>query len=251
MLQDDDGTSSDAFDLRGTDYAAIGPEHAWLRAIGRADTLTPPTRTRSRHSSCSAARRDLRRSSRRTPWRSHGAWRGPGPDDVLLVNLSGRGDKDVQTVEKCLAADRHVRTAAPRQRPGLVTYRRPGIRRVAIGRNPQGRSIARAPTSSRWGFRSPTRWLMVPSFNAPRSARSRPAEPEDVAQDHRRRPAARPAPIVVFSYANPLLRLGTRELARQAASAGWTACWPSICPSKRPVNFARPWRPRELIRSSP
>jgi tryptophan synthase beta subunit len=25
-----------------------------------------------------------------------------GPDGILLVNLSGRGDKDVQTVEKCL-----------------------------------------------------------------------------------------------------------------------------------------------------
>jgi tryptophan synthase beta subunit len=24
------------------------------------------------------------------------------PDDVLMINLSGRGDKDVQTVEKCL-----------------------------------------------------------------------------------------------------------------------------------------------------
>jgi tryptophan synthase beta chain len=24
------------------------------------------------------------------------------PDDVMVVNLSGRGDKDVQTVEKCL-----------------------------------------------------------------------------------------------------------------------------------------------------
>jgi tryptophan synthase beta chain len=27
-----------------------------------------------------------------------------GPSAILLVNLSGRGDKDVQTVEKCLRA---------------------------------------------------------------------------------------------------------------------------------------------------
>ncbi len=53
-----------------------------------------------------------------------------GRDDVLLVNLSGRGDKDVQTVEQQAAGRRRVSriegalpdAARGRTRTGLVTY---------------------------------------------------------------------------------------------------------------------------------
>ena len=88
----------------GLDYAAIGPEHAWLQQQGRTeyayatdaealDTFQRVARLEgilpaleSAHGVAHALRvaRDL------------------GPEAIVLVNLSGRGDKDLQTVEKAL-----------------------------------------------------------------------------------------------------------------------------------------------------
>jgi tryptophan synthase beta chain len=107
ILQDDDGNIELTHSISaGLDYAAVGPEHAWLRALGRAEygyitdadaleafqTLAKlegilPA-LESAHAIAYARRVALEL----------------GPEGVLLVNLSGRGDKDVQTVEKCLRA---------------------------------------------------------------------------------------------------------------------------------------------------
>ncbi len=107
ILQDDDGNIELTHSISaGLDYAAVGPEHAWLRALGRAEygyitdgealeafqTLAKlegilPA-LESAHAIAYARRVAVEL----------------GPDGVLLVNLSGRGDKDVQTVEKCLRA---------------------------------------------------------------------------------------------------------------------------------------------------
>ena len=54
-----------------------------------------------RSSCCARPRASSRRSSRPTPWRA--PWRSGtelGPDALLLVNLSGRGDKDVHTAAR-------------------------------------------------------------------------------------------------------------------------------------------------------
>jgi tryptophan synthase beta chain len=106
VLQDEDGNIELTHSISaGLDYAAVGPEHAWLRALGRAeyayvtdDEALDAFQTlaklegilpalESAHAIAYAQRlaRDL------------------GPEAILLVNLSGRGDKDVQTVEKHVA----------------------------------------------------------------------------------------------------------------------------------------------------
>ena len=88
----------------GLDYAAVGPEHAWLHDTGRADY---------QHISDDEALdgfQTLARTEGILPAleSSHAiayvmkVARSFGKDAVLLVNLSGRGDKDVQTVEKRL-----------------------------------------------------------------------------------------------------------------------------------------------------
>jgi tryptophan synthase beta chain len=89
----------------GLDYAAVGPEHAWLRDRGR---------TEYSHASDADALEAFQalarlegilpalESSHAVAWvRRHAG--ELGRDRIVLVNLSGRGDKDLQTVASRLA----------------------------------------------------------------------------------------------------------------------------------------------------
>ena len=107
VLQDEHGNIESTHSISaGLDYAAIGPEHAWLRAIGRAEYA------HASDADALAAFQLLGRLEGILPAleSAHAiafARRVAtelSPDDVLLVNLSGRGDKDVNTVEQCLRA---------------------------------------------------------------------------------------------------------------------------------------------------
>ena len=77
----------------------VGPEHAYLHDTGRA-TYEPVTDAEAMAAFRALARTEgiSRRSSRRTrsPARMRLA-RELGPDATILINLSGRGDKDVET----------------------------------------------------------------------------------------------------------------------------------------------------------
>jgi len=88
----------------GLDYAAVGPEHAWLQATGRAEYAY------ATDDEALAAFQELARLEGILPAleSSHAiahvltAAKRFGKDAVLLVNLSGRGDKDVTSVEQIL-----------------------------------------------------------------------------------------------------------------------------------------------------
>jgi tryptophan synthase beta chain len=105
VLQDDDGNIELTHSISaGLDYAAVGPEHAWLRALGRAEYAYVTDEE------ALAAFQTLAKlegilpaleSAHAIAYAQRLA-RELGPSAVLLVNLSGRGDKDVQTVEKTL-----------------------------------------------------------------------------------------------------------------------------------------------------
>jgi tryptophan synthase beta chain len=100
LLQNEDGQTMESHSISaGLDYPGVGPEHAWLADIGRAEYLPASDREamdafrllsqtegiipaiESAHALAGALRlgREL------------------GPDSVILVNLSGRGDKDMET----------------------------------------------------------------------------------------------------------------------------------------------------------
>jgi tryptophan synthase beta chain len=86
----------------GLDYAAVGPEHAWLHQQGRTEYAY------ATDSDALDAFGRLARLEGILPAleSAHGVAhatvlsRQLGPDAVILVNLSGRGDKDLATVEK-------------------------------------------------------------------------------------------------------------------------------------------------------
>jgi tryptophan synthase beta chain len=105
VLQDDDGNIEPTHSISaGLDYAAVGPEHAWLREIGRAE-YAYVTDDEALDAFQSLARLEgilpaLESAHAIAYARKLAKELGPGAD--ILVNLSGRGDKDVQTVEKML-----------------------------------------------------------------------------------------------------------------------------------------------------
>jgi tryptophan synthase beta chain len=103
MLQDADGQTMESHSISaGLDYPGVGPEHSWLKDLGRA-TYRPVT-----DDSAMEALRLLSRTEGIIPAieSSHGLagalelGRELGPDAVILVNLSGRGDKDMETAGK-------------------------------------------------------------------------------------------------------------------------------------------------------
>jgi tryptophan synthase beta chain len=101
LLQDDDGNVTATHSVSaGLDYAAVGPEHAWLQSTGRAEYAWADDRA------ALAAFESLARLEGIVPALesahavAHVAALGRelGPDGIIVVNLSGRGDKDVQSV---------------------------------------------------------------------------------------------------------------------------------------------------------
>jgi tryptophan synthase beta chain len=105
VLQDEDGNIDLTHSISaGLDYAAVGPEHAWLRALGRAEYVHV-TDDEALDAFQSLARLEgilpALESAHAIAYAQQLA-KTMRPSDIVLVNLSGRGDKDVQTVEKAL-----------------------------------------------------------------------------------------------------------------------------------------------------
>ena len=101
LLDDQAGQISHTHSVSaGLDYPGVGPEHAWLKDIGRAEyvSVTDDEALEAFH--------QLTRLEGIMPAleSSHALAYGfklastMHPDQTVLVNLSGRGDKDVQTV---------------------------------------------------------------------------------------------------------------------------------------------------------
>jgi tryptophan synthase beta chain len=105
VLQDEAGNIEPTHSISaGLDYAAVGPEHAWLRDIGRAEYAWA-----SDAQALDAFERLARLEGILPALESAHAVahalrlaEALGPDGVILVNLSGRGDKDVDTVQRTL-----------------------------------------------------------------------------------------------------------------------------------------------------
>jgi tryptophan synthase beta chain len=107
ILQDEDGNIEPTHSISaGLDYAAVGPEHAWLRGIGRAEYAYVTDDEALRAFQTLAELEGIIPALESAHAIAYTQKLAPelGPSAVLLVNLSGRGDKDVQSVEKALAA---------------------------------------------------------------------------------------------------------------------------------------------------
>ena len=109
LLQSEDGQISRTHSLApGLDYPGVGPEHAHLRDTGRASYVT------ATDAEALEALRTLARLEGIIPAIesahavAHTLRLAPGlaTDDVILINLSGRGDKDMQVVGTASGTER-------------------------------------------------------------------------------------------------------------------------------------------------
>lgn len=101
LMQDADGQIIETHSISaGLDYPGVGPEHAWLKDSGRAEyaTVTDAEALAAFHTLCRMegiipaleSSHALAYAQQIAPTMNR--------DQVLLVNLSGRGDKDINTV---------------------------------------------------------------------------------------------------------------------------------------------------------
>jgi len=101
LLQDDNGQIIETHSISaGLDYPGVGPEHAWLKDSGRAEyvAVNDDEALEAFHRLCRLegiipaleSSHALAYAAKMAPRMSK--------DQILLVNLSGRGDKDMQTV---------------------------------------------------------------------------------------------------------------------------------------------------------
>ena len=105
LLQDEDGQITEAHSISaGLDYPGIGPEHSWLKEIGRVeyDSITDVEALEAFKALCRlegiipalepshAIAAVIKRASTMAK------------DKIIIVNLCGRGDKDIFTVADAL-----------------------------------------------------------------------------------------------------------------------------------------------------
>jgi tryptophan synthase beta chain len=103
ILQDDDGNIELTHSISaGLDYAAVGPEHAWLRALGRAEYAHASDADALKAFQTLARLEGILPALESAHAIAHAMTlaRELGPSAIILVNLSGRGDKDVHTVQR-------------------------------------------------------------------------------------------------------------------------------------------------------
>lgn len=103
MLQDEDGQTIESHSISaGLDYPGVGPEHSWLNDIGRAH-YRPITDAEAMDALRLLARTEGIIPAIETAHGLAGALqlgKELGPDAIILVNNSGRGDKDMETAAK-------------------------------------------------------------------------------------------------------------------------------------------------------
>ena len=105
LLQDDDGQIAEAHSISaGLDYPGIGPEHSWLHDTGRVNYVSiTDTEALEAFQLCAKLEgiipalepaHALAQVAKLAP--------GQNSDHILLMNLCGRGDKDIFTVADAL-----------------------------------------------------------------------------------------------------------------------------------------------------
>jgi tryptophan synthase beta chain len=120
VLQDEDGQTIESHSISaGLDSPGVGPEHAWLAESGRA-RYEPVTDAEAMEAFSLLCRTEGIIPAIESAHALAGvlrAGRELGPDGLILVNLSGRGDKDVDTAARwfgLVSADDLVASEAER-----------------------------------------------------------------------------------------------------------------------------------------
>ncbi|ROT98196.1 tryptophan synthase subunit beta [Marinobacter sp. R17] len=105
LLQDEDGQITDAHSISaGLDYPGIGPEHAWLHEQGRVDYVSITDQEAMEAFQLCCRQEGIIPALETAHALAEVARRAPTlpKDHLMVVNLSGRGDKDMASVAEYL-----------------------------------------------------------------------------------------------------------------------------------------------------
>ncbi|MGR3712983.1 MAG: tryptophan synthase subunit beta [Shimia sp.] len=108
LLQDDDGQILEGYSISaGLDYPGIGPEHSWLNDTGRAQYVSITDKEALEAFQFSCAQEGIIPALEPSHALAHVMKIAPTlpKDHILVMNMCGRGDKDVQTVARYLGFD--------------------------------------------------------------------------------------------------------------------------------------------------
>jgi tryptophan synthase beta chain len=108
ILQDENGQITETHSVSaGLDYPGVGPEHAWLKDSGRAEYvgITDKEALEAFHYLCRTEGIIPALESSHAVAYAMKLARTMKPDQIILVNLSGRGDKDIGTVADLAGVD--------------------------------------------------------------------------------------------------------------------------------------------------
>ena len=105
-MQTEDGQIEESYSVSaGLDFPSVGPEHAYLQSVGRADYVSV-TDNEALAAFVELSRREgilpALESSHALAYALKLARANPEKEQKLIVNLSGRGDKDIFTVSRIL-----------------------------------------------------------------------------------------------------------------------------------------------------
>jgi tryptophan synthase beta chain len=112
LLQDENGQITETHSISaGLDYPGVGPEHAYLKDIGRAEyvAITDDEALAAFHHLCRTEGIIPALESSHAFAYAVKLAKTMRPDQSILVNLSGRGDKDIGTVADLSGADFYCR----------------------------------------------------------------------------------------------------------------------------------------------
>ncbi|WP_137702901.1 tryptophan synthase subunit beta [Marimonas lutisalis] len=108
LLQDDDGQILEGFSISaGLDYPGIGPEHSWLHETGRAQYVSITDKEALEAFQLSCSTEGIIPALEPSHALAHVMKIAPNlpRDHIIVMNMCGRGDKDIFTVAKHLGFD--------------------------------------------------------------------------------------------------------------------------------------------------
>ena len=108
VLQNQDGQIAATHSISaGLDYPAVGPEHAYLRDLGRAEYTYADDKQALDAFQQLAHYEGILAALESSHAVAEAIRRAPAmrPNQIILINLSGRGDKDLDTIIKALEID--------------------------------------------------------------------------------------------------------------------------------------------------
>ena len=263
VLQDDEGQIAEPYSISaGLDYPGIGPEHAYLHDVGRGEYRPITDAAAMRAFRLLASTEGIIPALESAHALAGALEVGPelGPDGLILVNLSGRGDKDLDIAARyfeqeagALAARGGVAKvsgnlhlladamAAARQenRAALITYLPAGFPTVDGGIAAVVATLNSGADIVEVGLPYSDPVLDGPVIQTADDIALRGGvRISDAIRTVREADQATGKPVVIMSYWNPVAAYGVERFASELAAAGGAGC----ILTDLPVQESGPWR---------